>query len=51
MTLTSIFLLVCITYICDVSKLGILFSNLKFEDYYPIIIWISLIMTLFFPSK
>jgi hypothetical protein len=51
MTLTTIFLLVSITYVCDESKLGVVFSNLKGEDYYPLIIWASLFMTLFFPSK
>lgn len=51
MTLTSIFLLVSIAYICDISKLGIVFSNLKGEDYFPIIIWVALLFLVFFPSK
>ena len=51
MTLTSIFLLVSLFYICDVSKLGIIFSNLKGEEYFPLIIWASLLLTVAFPSK
>ncbi|CAD8159348.1 unnamed protein product [Paramecium octaurelia] len=51
MSLTSIFLLVSLFYICDVSKMGIIFSNLKGEEYFPLIIWISLLATVAFPSK
>lgn len=51
MTLTSIFLLVSLFYICDISKLGIIFSNLKGEEYFPLIIWASLLVTVAFPSK
>ncbi|CAD8050275.1 unnamed protein product [Paramecium sonneborni] len=51
MTLTSIFLLVSLFYLCDVSKLGIIFSNLKGEEYFPLIIWISLLGVVAFPSK
>lgn len=51
MTLTSIFLLVCLFYLCDVSKLGVIFSNLKGEEYFPLIIWVSLLAIVAFPSK
>lgn len=51
MTLTTIFLLVTIAYICDISKLGRVFSSFKGEDYFPLIIWISLFFTVLFPSK
>ncbi|CAD8134859.1 unnamed protein product [Paramecium pentaurelia] len=51
MTLTSIFLLVSLFYLCDVSKLGIIFSNLKGEEYFPLIIWASLLAIVAFPSK
>ncbi|CAK72448.1 unnamed protein product (macronuclear) [Paramecium tetraurelia] len=51
MSLTSIFLLVSLFYLCDVSKLGIIFSNLKGEEYFPLIIWTSVFATVAFPSK
>ncbi|CAD8134637.1 unnamed protein product [Paramecium octaurelia] len=51
MTLTSIFLLVSLFYLCDVSKLGVIFSNLKGEEYFPLVIWASLLATVAFPSK
>ncbi|CAD8045800.1 unnamed protein product [Paramecium primaurelia] len=51
MTLTTIFLLVSLFYICDVSRLGVIFSNLKGEEYFPIIIWVSLLAIVAFPSK
>ncbi|CAD8051456.1 unnamed protein product [Paramecium sonneborni] len=51
MTLTSIFLLVSLFYICDVSKLGIIFENLQGEEYFPLVIWASLLVIIAFPSK